>query len=148
VKLTERRDPVAQVMEHERRHHKVHARIYQKCQRLSQIVEMQFRAIADPRVGDLKHGGAHIAGHHCRSVVNEPLSYRPRTAADLQNPLAGDIAEQRYRRWAFVIAVGGTAGIVAVVLDCHRVIFRRSTRRVLVRHSRQGTQGNPTTGAV
>jgi hypothetical protein len=128
VKLTERRDPVAQVMEHERRHHKVHARIYQKCQRLSQIVEMQFRAIADPRVGDLKHGGAHIACHHLCAVVYEPLSYRPGTAADIQNLLTVDVAEQRYRRWAFVIAVGGSAGIVAVVLDCHRVIFRCSAR--------------------
>ena len=41
---------------------------------------------------------------------------------------AGDDAEQRYRRRAFVVAVGTAAGIMAVVVDRHRVIFRRSAR--------------------
>jgi hypothetical protein len=50
MKLSQRRDPVAQVVEHEGRHYQVHARIFEKRQRLSQIVLMQFasdRAAAD-----------------------------------------------------------------------------------------------------
>ena len=48
MKLSQRRDPVAQVMKHEGRHHQVDAGIFEKRQRFSQIVMIQFRSALSP----------------------------------------------------------------------------------------------------
>ena len=124
--LEQHRLPMLHVVHHERRDHDVELVVGGEGQRRRQVREVKRGAIANACTGEVEHRRTDVDRGDGRTLIDEPLSERPSTAAHFEDPLAGDGTEQRNRGRALVTRIERVVVVVGRVVGGHRVAPART----------------------
>jgi hypothetical protein len=131
AEFSQRAHPVIQVVKDQGGDRQVEVAVGGKSQGFSEITHQDSSSVAQPYLGQSHHRRADVQRRNYSAVVHQPLGERSCSAADLEDPLAHDIAEQFLGGRPLVVGIEGAFQIVCRVCLGHRVVLGCAPRIVL-----------------